>query len=211
MAWCGCLASTRRHAIDARYVVETRSRIDFGTGSVPVEQVHEPLRHGHDAVAPAARGERVGLLGRHDVRGWRGHFRGRGGLCLCSRSVAACHVDGVEMHAIVAIASMAYVAPDAAEAEPAPRTPSPRPHDAAARRQEREAIAIDFGAGRHHGVAHATRHADGRAAHHLGDAPPPARHDVIPGEGPRRSARDGRRVEPRRGQSRVSPEEARER
>ena len=65
---------------------------------------------------------------------------------------------------------------------------------------------IDFGAGRHHGVANATGHADRRAAHHLGDAPAAARHDVIPGEGPRRPARDGRRVERRRGQAGPSPE-----
>ena len=138
MAWCGYLASTRRHAIDARYVVETRSRIDFGTGSVPVEDIHEPLRHGDDAVAAAARGEGVRFLGRHDVRGRRGHLGRGGGLC--------------------------------------------------------------------HGIANATRHADGRAAHHLGDAPAAARHDVIPGERPRRPARDGRRVEPRRGQAGPSPE-----
>ena len=140
MAWCGCLASTRRHAIDARYVVETRSRIDFGTGSVPVEQVHEPLRHGHDAVAAAARGEGVRFLGRHDVRGRRGHLR---------RSCSLCH-----------------------------------------------------------GVANATGHADGRAAHHLGDAPAAARHDVIPGEGPRRPARDGRRVERRCGHAGVTQEQS---
>ena len=140
MAWCGCPASTRRHAIDARYVVETRSRIDFGTGSVPVEDIHEPLRHGHDAVAAAARGEGVRFLGRHDVRGRRGHFRGGGGLC--------------------------------------------------------------------HGVANATGHADGRAAHHLGDAPAAARHDVIPGEGPRRPARDGRRVERRGGHAGVTQEQS---
>ena len=70
---------------------------------------------------------------------------------------------------------------------------------------------IDFGAGGHHGVANATRHADGRAAHHLGDAPAAARHDVIPGECPRRPARDGRRVEPRRGQPRVTQEQSGER
>ena len=70
---------------------------------------------------------------------------------------------------------------------------------------------IDFGAGRHHGVANATRHADGRAAHHLGDTPAAARHDVIPGEGPRRAARHGRHVEPSRRHAGVTPEEARER
>jgi len=70
---------------------------------------------------------------------------------------------------------------------------------------------INFGAGRHHGVANATGHADRRAAHHLGDAPTAARHDVVPGERPRRPARDGRRVERRRRQPRVTPEEPRER
>ena len=67
---------------------------------------------------------------------------------------------------------------------------------------------IDFGAGRHHGVANATGHADGRAAHHLGDAPAAARHDVVPCERPRRPARDGRRVERRGGHAGVTQEQS---
>ena len=51
-----------------RYVVDAIAG-DFGTGSAPVEEIHEPLRHGDDAVAatsvecvaPASRVGRVPL------------------------------------------------------------------------------------------------------------------------------------------------------